>query len=161
MDANGISRRHILGRTAAATGAALATTALLDGGAIASATDGDGGLVGAWRLDRSDPSIGNTSYGYWTFSPGGVVHYQDIYPLNALLHGAWRPLPKRRFRFEMWGGLPDPVTAAPITALVTGSGTWQRDDTLETSYTVTFFDPESEQPTFAYDGTGTGARLLA
>ena len=159
MDEHEVSRRHMLGRSAAA-GAAVAATAVLAGGMPAGATDGADGLVGAWRLDRSDPSIGNTSYGYWTFSPGGVVHYQDIFPLNTLLHGAWRPGPRRQFHFEMWGGLPDPVTGAPVTARVAGSGARQRDDSLTTSYTVTVYDPLSEQPLFSYDGTGAGTRLV-
>jgi hypothetical protein len=157
MEADPVNRRHLLAR--GATGAAVATTAVLAGSPAVSATDGADGLVGAWRLDRSDPSIGNTSYGYWTFSPGGVVHYQDIYPLNALLHGAWRSS-RRQFEFTMWGGLPDPVTGGPITALVAGTGSWGRGDALSTDYTVTFFDPVTEAPLFSYDGTGVGTRLV-
>jgi hypothetical protein len=164
MDGTRIGRRHLLGRAAATTGAALAATTVVAPTPV-SAGGGPGddrGVTGGWSTDRVDASIGATAHGIWTFSDGGVVHYQDIFPINAVLHGAWASGPGRTFRFEMWGGLADPVTGDAITARVAGSGTLRRAGTMTAAYTVTLFvGPSESSPVgFQYDGEATATRIV-
>ena len=152
-------RRHVLRQFGAATAGALAATAV-----VASPAHADGGgdiehdLTGGWDTRRTDDD-GNQTRGVWTFSTGGAVHYQDIFPLNALLHGSWGAGPRRTFSYEMWAGLLDPSTGTPLTARVTGSGKVPRGGTFSSRYVVTLFDGASGVEVFTYGGIAEATRI--
>ena len=159
MHEDRLGRRQMLRRAGVMTGGAVVASAAVASPALADGSDSSG-IVGGWLVDREDPSSGFRAHGVFTFAAGGVVHYQDIFVVNALLHGSWKAGSGRTFRYEMWGGLPaDPVTATPaLTARVAGPGTYTRR-TFTNPYVVTLFDAASGNEVFRYEGVATGTRI--
>ena len=160
MESTPVARRHLLQRAGIVAGGALvATTAMAAPAHANDEPDGGGGLTGAWTTDRIDDD-GYRAHGIFTFSLGGVVHYQDIFPVNATLHGSWTAWSRRTFRYEMWGGLPaDTATGVPgVTIRVAGSGTWGRD-AFTNPYIVTAFDGATGTEVIRYGGNATGTRI--
>jgi hypothetical protein len=155
---NGVSNRAA--SRLAAGGLVLATTAATSP-ALAAHDNGDGAraLTGGWFLDRQDTVSGNVR-GVITFSAGGTVHYQDIFPASlVVLTGSWAGS-GRKFRFEMWAGsAEDPATNRPaITIRIKGTlNLTQRGFT--SPYSATWFDPATGAELFRFDGSADGTRI--
>lgn len=159
MHEDRLGRRQMLRRASVITGGVVVASAAVASPALADGSDSPG-LVGGWLVDREDPDIDVRAHGVFTFAAGGVVHYQDIFVLNAILHGSWKAGSGRTFRYEMWGGLPaDPATGAPaLTVRVAGPGTYTRR-TFTNPYVVTLFDAASGTEFFSYEGVAKGTRI--
>jgi hypothetical protein len=156
-----LSRRVLLRRAGAVTAGTVAATAAAS--AMPAVASGDGTasvLTGGWLTERDDAPIGGKALGVFTFSTGGAVHYQDIFPLGPVVHGSWREGRHNSFRYEIWAGyLADPAAGAPdITARVTGNGTYTRR-TFEGPYVVTLFDAASGTEIFQFAGVATANRI--
>jgi hypothetical protein len=167
-----VGRRHLLGRAGVMTGAALAgavglaaTPALADDGG----GDRGGRVIGAWLVDRVNEPLfgaptGSVFRGVWTFAPGGVTHYQDLFgvtaegPITELippLMGAWSGDSFRRFRYEMWSQFPLP---SPFLARTAGIATVE-GDTISTTYRNDFYATVDGPSVFSFGGELTGRRL--
>lgn len=161
MDTAAVARRHFLRRVGLAAGGGLATTVAIAAPVHASGSPGgESSLTGAWMTERADDD-GYRARGIFTFSSGGVVHYQDIFPANSLLHGSWATGSRRSFRYETWGAIvADPATGAPaLTVRVSGTGTW-RGDTFINPYVLTAFDGATGTEIARFPGTATGTRIV-
>ena len=120
---------------------------------------GSAAIVVGWFLDRQDTVSGKVR-GVITFSAGGALHYQDIFPASlVVLTGSWVGS-GREFRFEMWAGsAADAATNRPaITIRIKGPlSLTQRG--LTSPYAVSWFDPATGAELFRFDGTANGTRI--
>ena len=157
-----LARRRFLRRAGFVAGGAVVATATMAAPAHAGGQPSDDqGLAGAWMLDRVDDD-GYHARGVSTFASGGVVHYQDIFPIARMRHGSWASGPKRTFRYETWAGIPaDDATGVPaLTVRVVGNGAWTRD-TFTSPYVLTAFVGETGVEIGGFPGNATGTRIRA
>jgi hypothetical protein len=155
-----LGRRQLLGRAGLITGGAVAVAAGTP--SFAAALD-EPGPLGGWLSARTDAG-GPTAQGVFTFSAGGVIHYQDLAPSNVILHGSWSA-GKRRLQYNMWGTIPaDLSTNTPaLVGQVTGTGTYTSTQFTgpyhTTLYLAETYNDGAGVIVFEIDGTVTGRRL--
>ncbi len=161
MESAQIGRRSVLRKAGVALGGAALATAAVASPAFAGTDSRDDSptLTGGWLSDRQDVGSDFKNRGVFVFAAGGAMHYQDIFPVNIVLHGAWVGS-DRRFRYEMWGGIPeDPASGAPaFTVRVSGPVTVSRRS-FTNPYIVAFFDPVSGSELFRLDGVAKATRI--
>jgi hypothetical protein len=162
MSTEQLGRRQLLGRAGLITGGAVVVAAGIDGTPSFAAESDQPALLGGWLSTREDP--GEIADGVFTFSGGGVIHYQDLAPSNIILQGSWRA-GRRTLRYNMWGTLPaDLATSTPsLVAQVTGTGTYTSTQ-FNGPYRTTLYLAETYADgagdiVFEIDGTVTGRRL--
>ena len=154
-----LGRRQALRRAGLITGGALVASTAIASPAIADGNFGSD-LVGGWLIEREDPDLNQTHRGVGSFSVGGTIHYEDIFPIGPVWIGTWVAGRNRTFQFEMWTGLPpDPASGLPaLTARAVASGTFTRRS-LANGYVVTLFDAASGIEVLQFAGSAAGTRI--
>jgi hypothetical protein len=159
MERQGIGRRDVL-RTvgAAAGGVALATAAMPSSAHADDGRDEEDGerrrkLYGSWMVTAVAEGQPGSEMVVASFASGGVAITHEIQPAGPPYTGTWGKKGKNGFQSTSWTGFPNNSTQKLHT-----DGSLLADDTIEGTFTLSFFDPNND-PAGTVSGTFTGVRI--